>query len=159
MISVDNITFLRPINFILRVDSAEFADVFFYCQSATLPGLTVGPASNVRVGKAKVSLAGDAVEYDPLVVTFLVDENMRNFVSIHNWIFNQINSEEYFNKDMTLFIQDSNNNISNTIKYFGALPFNLTPLEFDLKNTTIQYMTASISFSFDYYEIYTGGNL
>lgn len=158
MIDVDHLNYLRPINFLLRVDSSEFSDVFYYCQSINLPGLTVGPVGNIRHSRAKVAIAGDNVEFEPFTAEFLIDEKMANYRAMYNWLINQVQSEDVFNRDMTLFIQNSDNNIENRIRFINALPTNLTPLDFSLKEQAVRYLTASVTFYFDYYEIESGSS-
>ena len=152
-ITVDNINFLRPSDFILRIDSAEFAKMTYNCQAVSLPGLTVGPVSNIRHPKAKVAIAGDSAEFDQLSVTFKIDEEMLNYQALLKWLLDQVNTDDMLNKDLTLFIYNSNNQTNRQIKFFNVIPTNLTPLEFDLKMNATDYLSATVSFAIDYFEI------
>ena len=150
---LDNINFLRPSDFLLRVDNQNFKKVDYYCQSVNLPGVSVGPVGNARVARAKIALEGDSIEVEQLSATFKVDADMLNYVKMYEWLLNQVNTPDILQRDLTLFIYNSNNVVSNQIKFINAVPVSLTPLEFDLKQPANEYLSATATFALDYYEI------
>ena len=79
----DNISFLSPIGFKFQLNN--FPDVNYFCQSATLPGISINTIS-VPTPLKTIELSGDEVQFEELSIKFIVDENMKNWLSIYDWI-------------------------------------------------------------------------
>ena len=59
--------------------------VEFFCQSASIPAISMGTADQgTRLNK--IYHPGDELMYEPLFVKFLIDENMKNYYQVHDWI-------------------------------------------------------------------------
>jgi len=97
------------------------------------------------------------VTYSPFTCTFLVDENLENYHEIHDWLVGLVvepdNRDTRKVRDMTLFVLDSHNNVSREIQFVNAFPTSLSTLDFDAKNTDVQYLVADVTFSYSYYKI------
>ena len=78
-----NINFLSPIGFKFQLNN--FPEVNYFCQSATLPGISIGSIS-VPTPLKTIDLPGDEVAFEELSIRFIVDENMKNWLSIYDWI-------------------------------------------------------------------------
>jgi len=59
--------------------------VEYFCTQINLPGISLG-AVNQPTPFKDIPLPGDKLSYDPLSMTFLVDENLENFQEIHGWL-------------------------------------------------------------------------
>jgi hypothetical protein len=100
-------------------------------------------------------MAPDKVEYNPFDLTFLVDENMHNYKEIHDWILGLVTEDDYGvrkERDVTLQILNSHNNVSNEIQFVDAYPINLSSLPFDATTTDVEYLTASVTFQYSYFK-------
>ena len=60
--------------------------VEYFCTSVNIPGITLGGAPVQQTPLKDVPLPGDKLTYEPLQMTFLVDENLENFQEIHGWL-------------------------------------------------------------------------
>jgi hypothetical protein len=60
--------------------------VEYFCTAANIPGITLGGALSQVTPLKDVPLPGDKLTYEPLQMTFLVDENLENFQEIHGWL-------------------------------------------------------------------------
>jgi len=78
-----NTSFLSPIGFKFQLNN--FPAVNYFCQSATLPGISIGTIS-VPTPLKTIELSGDEVTFEELSIKFIVDENMKNWLSIYDWI-------------------------------------------------------------------------
>jgi hypothetical protein len=78
-----NTSFLSPIGFKFTLNN--FPEVNYFCQSATLPGISISSISVPTPLKA-IDIAGDEVAFEELSIKFIVDENMKNWLSIYDWI-------------------------------------------------------------------------
>ena len=59
--------------------------VEYFCTSVNIPGINLGDATQATSLK-NIPLPGDKLTYEPLQMTFLVDENLENFQEIHGWL-------------------------------------------------------------------------
>ena len=59
--------------------------VEYFCTSVNVPGISLGDAVQATSLK-NIPIPGDKLTYEPLQMTFLVDENLENFQEIHGWI-------------------------------------------------------------------------
>ena len=79
----DKLDYASPIQF--RFTCAKLPTVEFFCQTANIPGITLGTA-DVETSLKSIPFPGDKLTYGDLNVSFLVDENLNNYKEIHDWI-------------------------------------------------------------------------
>lgn len=167
-----NRNYLAPVGFKFSLSFLPTVD--FYCQSANVPTINAGYPT-VATPYHDYPVPPDKMTFDELNIRFLVDEDMKNFSAIQNWIrgltkpesFAQVNEylssgpykepkQSYLNEmqDATLTILTSNYNPNINIKFEGIFPISLTGLNFDVDTNDIQYLTAEASFKYSIYNIY-----
>ena len=59
--------------------------VEYFCTSVNIPGINLGETTQATPLK-KIPIPCDTLTYEPLQMTFLVDENLENFQEIHGWL-------------------------------------------------------------------------
>ena len=114
-----------------------------------------------------VNVPGDKLVYDDFQLTFIVDENMENYMSIHNWLVGLTYPEsvqqftDQIAGDMknqfsegTLLILNSSFQTQTQVKFRELFPISLTPLEFLADETETNYFTATASFMYTIYNIF-----
>ena len=172
---IQNRNFLSPVGF--KFTLAKYPKVSFFCNSSRIPELSLGTAIQPSYLK-DLDVPGEKITYGDLSVRFLVDENLENYMSIHNWITglgfpettqqfkNQTTNsdgirdlkEQY--SDGSLSILNSNYRTVANVKFKDLFPISLTSLDFDSTVTDIQYFTAEATFKYTVYNIVdTSGNL
>ena len=60
--------------------------VEYFCTAVNIPGITLGGAMSQPTPLKDIPIPGDKLTYEPLQMTFLVDENLENFQEIHGWL-------------------------------------------------------------------------
>ena len=148
--------------------------VAFFCQSANIPDLSLGVAVQPNFLR-DIPTPGDKIDFGDLNLTFLVDENLENFMEIQNWIrglgFPEENQEfrdlekaadhrgpyakdkRNVFSDGTLQILSSNLVPKFNVNFKDLFPYSLTTLNFDATDTDIQYFTADVSFKYTSYTL------
>ena len=158
-----NLNMLSPGNFKVTIDSTEFANLQFFCTNANIPTLST---SEVLQGykNRNAYFPGDTIEYGTFDITFIVDEEMKNYIEMQTWILKNadhnitnttsgnFNHEEKF-KDITLSIQTNKNNINKQIKFIDSFPLSLGDLSFTTQDTAVEYITCQVSFRYNRFEI------
>ena len=80
---IDNRNYMSPLGFKLILSKTPKVD--FLCQSANIPGISMGTAVQPSYLK-DIPVPGDKVLYEDLTIRFLVDENMENYLAIYKWM-------------------------------------------------------------------------
>ena len=163
-----NRNFLSPAAFQFNITKTP--KVSFFCTSASIPSISL--ATNTQPSYLKdIDLPGEKIDYENLTVRFLVDEDLKNYMAIHNWMtgLGFPESTKEFKDEITkpdtsidmnlqysdgsLMIQNSNFRTNAIVKFKDLFPVSLTSLEFDTAVTDIQYFTAEASFKYLVYNI------
>ena len=65
---------------------AKLPKVEYFCTAATVPGISLANTPAQATPLKDIPLPGDKLDYERLVCTFLVDENLENYQEIHGWL-------------------------------------------------------------------------
>ena len=158
-----NISFLSPIGFKFQLNN--FPEVNYFVQSASLPGISISSISVPTPLKA-IDIAGDEVNFEELTIKFIVDENMKNWLSIYDWIiglgfpteegqakYKKLSESSELTTDATLTVLTGNMNPQINFVFQNCFPLNLSSIAFDSGGTDIDYVTADVSFRYDVYTV------
>ena len=63
----------------------QLPKVEFFTTAANLPGINLGDAIFPTPYK-EIPVMGDTLTYDNLSISFIVDENLENYIELHNWL-------------------------------------------------------------------------
>ena len=160
----DNINFLSNLGF--RFTVRKLPNVNWFVQSAMIPGLTLPDAEHPTPFQMTYR-PGRTVEFDPLTISFKVDEDLNTFIELANWMrgigFPESYQEYESNvntglqdavfSDATLMILNSNMNPSHEINFIDIFPINVSALEFNSTSGDVEYITVQASFRYLRYEI------
>lgn len=146
-----NRNYLSPNGFKITIDSSEFANVEYTCVSTSLPGIVLPEVAAPFRGNTNY-VSGERVQYTPLDMRFIVNENLENYVELFNWIKYNASNDEMKKLDVTLNILSSHNNIAKQIRFVSAFPTSLGSIEFQTQNTDVEYVTADASLQYTYFE-------
>ena len=165
---IQNRNFLSPLGF--RFSLAKIPKVNFFCNSARIPEINLGIAVQPSYLK-DIDVPGDKLSYGDLTIRFLVDENMENYMAVHNWLTglgfpetpqdfkdlttntdSQRDLDEQFS-DGNLYILNSNFRSIAAVKFVDLFPVSLTSLDFDATEPDVQYFTAEATFKYTVYNI------
>lgn len=140
---------LSQLNFKFKLDRTP--EIEYRAQSVQLPGLSLGTA-NVPTPFVPIPMPGN-ITYDDLTISFLVGENMKDYLSIFDWMValgHPDNLEQYrdWRSDCSVFILDSNLKPNLQYRFTDAYPINLSGVEYDTTLTETQYVTATVTLRF-----------
>ena len=151
-----NRNFLSPVGF--KLDLELFAGVDFFCQSASIPEISMSFAQ-VPTPYRNIPIAGSGgVDFGDLQVRFIIDEDLVNYTSIHNWIRKfglsdgRADEKDQYSKAL-LHVLSSHNNTNHIINFTNLFPVSLTGVPFDASITDIEYLTADVTFKYEKYNI------
>jgi hypothetical protein len=170
---IGNRNYLSPLGF--KFILAKYPKIDFFSNLAEIPGINLGVAIQPTYLK-DIPIPGDKITYDDFSLRFLVDENLENYLEVHNWIrglgypenvaeYKKFINNDPFNpgvqdasagqSDGSLIIYNSNYNPVVTVDFKGLFPTSLSTINFDATNNDIQYVTAEVNFKYTLYNIRT----
>lgn len=163
-----NRNLLSPVGFKLTLNTKRKID--FFSNTATIPALTLGTALQTTPLR-NIDVPGDELLYDDFQMEFLVDEDLVNYMVVHNWLtglgfpesyqeFKTLTTDPEQQKDDKLQYVDGSLHILNSnlrdiavVKFQDLFPVSLTGLEFRATDDDINYFTASATFKYMMYNI------
>ena len=163
-----NKNFLAPIGFKFVLEKAP--KVAFLCQSASIPDITVGDIDIPTRGLVAYPIDGN-IRYGEFNLSFLVDENLENYLQIHNWMralgtpqefkerrvwldkYADEPSEDPRFSDATLQVLNNNNIANFDVVFKDMFPVSLSSLPFDVTGGDNDYFTSTATFRYTLYEI------
>ena len=79
----DQLDYASPTQF--RFGIHQLPKVEFFTVSANLPGISAGTATHATPFK-DIPIMGEKIDYSNLSISFIVDEYLENYISLHNWM-------------------------------------------------------------------------
>lgn len=166
---------LNPLSSVgFRFAIKKIPNVNYFCQSVTLPSISMGV---VETNNPLIAIPrpGDRMIFDPLMLKFKVNADLKNYLEIFNWIVGlghpvslsqtrtlsagaeipnaKIGSAASFVSDGTLIILNAHKNPSHYVFFRDLFPISLSELTFDSTAQELEYLEAMVSFRYSRYDI------
>jgi hypothetical protein len=156
-----NTNFLSQVGFQFGIK--KLPTVNFFVQSVNLPGIEMAAAVQPTPFVA-IPVPGDHIKFNDLTVTFKVDEDLKNYVEIYNWIiglgfpdsFDQYSrlasrpavTGEGIRSDASLIITTSSRVPATEVVFVDLFPRSLTDILFNSTDSNIEYISATATFKY-----------
>ena len=164
---IQNRNFLSPVGF--KFTLAKEPKVNFFCNSARIPEITLSVLQQPTYLK-DLDIPGGKLQYGDLNLRFLVDEDLVNYMAIHNWLtglgypesaqdfkdlvtVSEVQDLKKQFSDGSLHILNSNFRDVAVVKFKDLFPIYLTSLDFEATDSDINYFTADVTFKYTVYNI------
>lgn len=159
-----NRNFLSPLGFKFVLSKAPAIE--YFVQSVNIPSITMG-SPTIPTPFVKVPLAGDHLDFGELNLSFKIDEDMKNYFEIYNWLkglgfpdnYNQyrnianLATRDGVYSDATLVILTSSKNPNIEVRFKSIFPISLEAVEFDTTQTDVEYVSTSVTFKYQSFDI------
>lgn len=166
MSDVANKNMLSPVGFRFTLQRAP--ELNFFVQSVNLPGIEFSAIEQPTPFR-NIPIPSDKISFSTLDITFKIDEDMINYTTIFEWITNLGFPKEFKQyrqlekqppesgkgicSDANLMILSSSMNPNISIDIQDIFPISLSAIELNTRDTSIEYVEATASFSFLNYTI------
>ena len=148
--------FLSPLGFKFTLNRAP--NLSYNIQRTMLPGVNLD-FSTVPTPFSTIPL-NSRLDYNQLMVSFKVDEDLKNYLEIYNWMvelgapesFAQYNTEA-LKLDANLIVMTSSMRPNISIDFFNIFPTSLSDIDFLTTDTDVNYVEASATFRYQRYSI------
>lgn len=153
----ENLSFLQTTKFLFSFPNLPFAR--YFCQTVNFPGISTSEVM-VPTPFSDTYRHGDKLVFEPLVVTALMDEDMRVWEETYNWlnslttpakfqdyIKNKLNGNPYSDAVLTI---NTNANINNLrVKFLHCHPVSLSSIQFNTSDTADITPICDVTFRYD----------
>jgi hypothetical protein len=166
-----NPNFLQPNKFLLNF--ARLPNIQYFCQTVTIPGISLSEAPQ-PTPFVDLYVPGEKAIYDLLNVTFFVDEELKSWIEVHDWIRGMTFPEKYeeyrnlgrLNKkatgittnkpqysDASVTIFSSSNRAYYRFKFYEIFPTTLSTFIMSSSDSPESIITADATFRYSYYDV------
>jgi len=162
----ENKNFLSPLNFRFQIKKAPHVN--FFVQKVNIPDIAIR-SSDTPNPFVKIPYPGDHMEFGALNITFKVDEDLQNYLEIHNWIRALGKPEDFAGyadiaskpswtgdgiySDISVLVLASTKMPNYEVAYVDAFPISLTGISFATTDNNVNYIEASATFKYTYFTI------
>ena len=151
--------YLLQNRFILLINRCP--TVSFYIQRVNLPSVSIGITPQSNPTGIDIRLPGNRFVFEDLQISFPVDENMKNYLELFQWMKSmapwadnvQTTKPNTVTSDASLFVFNSAYNHIMTYKYYNIFPSFISGLDFDITMQDVEPVIASAVFTYDYFDI------
>ena len=143
----ENINPLADVQFRFVVDALP--KTTFFIQTVNLPGVSLEGASIGLPQLQNITRHTGIVNYETLEVAFLIDEYLKNWQEVYEWIIGDEN--KYTSAVLTIL--SSSMNPTMEIHFKEIFPSSLSGINFDSTTTDPVYQQATVSFNYTSYII------
>ena len=139
-------------------------NVEFTVQRVNIPGISSQPVAYPTQLNTLYELP-DKLTYSDLIVSFIIDENMNNYLEVFSWMHgitfpqsftqykNLKSSKEGLRSDISIILYNSSKNAQFRIDYLDCFPTSLSEISLDTTSTDVQYPEATVTFQYNSYSI------
>lgn len=155
----DELNPLQPTNF--KFVLYRTPETIYFCQKSNLPGISLGVAEFATPLGVHIPLPGSKFEFDDFEITFLVNEDMGNWLELSEWLrglapvadnTGQLKEEEKYSNG-SLILNNSNHQPVIVIDFNRMFPTRLSSIEFDSTLDMPEALSATVSFAYTHYDI------
>jgi hypothetical protein len=160
-----NTNLLQPTKFLLTINRIK--PTTYFCQSVNIPAITLGEVDRSTPFLDMYS-PGTKLAYDPLDVTFLINEDMSSWTSMYDWFLSIADPDGFEGRDhspelqkntklsdITLTVLNNLNNPILRVAFTNCFPLNMSSIRFDTTQDADTIMTCDVSFRYQSYKYLT----
>lgn len=140
------------------LEIAMFPNTSFTLSNYSVPGMSLFPAQQSSPFFDK-PVYGDKLHYDDLICEFIVNEDLSNYLEMHDWMKNMAHPEEKIHPmpmtytDATMTIYTSHNNPYMRVQFLDIIPVQIGELQFSENTTETEEVTCMVVFKYQRYDI------
>lgn len=143
----------RSTNFVFNIGVDR--ELSFSVQTSNVTDVTLGETLFMS-GAKDIKLPSNKITNAPLVVDFLLSEDLSEWVEIYKWLLTAKNSGfTLAQRPCDLIVLDSQNQTVVTFNYTDVFPIEITGLQYAINTDNSTVMTFTATFSFNRFKVIT----
>lgn len=163
-----NVSLLNPNEFRFFIHRAPYLS--FFTQTVMLPSITL-PSADTENPFVTVPTPGDHIHFAPLDVEFIVDEDLKGYLEMYNWIrglgfpttFDEYvkavadmrngNRWEVTTSDASVFTNTGSRNVNIEFTFRDAFPVSVSAPTLSTTNIDQPVVTSRVQFAYTYFDV------
>ena len=130
--------------------------VNYFCQRVNIPGISLSNTIQ-STPFANIPIEGDMLEFEDLTISFIVDEDMQNYLELYNWLHSLGFPERYsqydnqtskIKSDVNIIIHTNKSNPNYNVVFKDVFPVSLGVVNFDTSNTGLEPVVVDATFKY-----------
>lgn len=131
-------------------------NINYFCQRVNIPGISL--ANTIQSTPfANIPIEGDVLEFEDLSLSFIVDEDLQNYLEMYNWLIALGFPERYaqydnqtsdIKSDVNIIIHTNKSNPNYSIVFKDVFPVSLGVVNFDTNNTDLEPIIVDATFKY-----------
>ena len=156
-----NLNQLNVVSF--DISFSRLPSVQYFCQRISLPTIVLGE-TNEPSPFLNLPLEGDTLTFEAMSLSFIVDEDLQNYISIYEWLtalgfprtYGQFaalkepatGSDQTKYSDLTIVLHTNKSNPNYRIRFTDCFPTSLSSIQFDATPTGMDPIVVDATFNF-----------
>lgn len=139
-----------------QVVISKFPNVNYFTQRVPIPTVTLGQAVQATNQEVDIKWPGDKLEFEDLILSVMMDENLAGYQEIYDWLFECASSEMHEDdvfSDISIIMLTNNSNKNKILKFHNAWPQTLGNILMDVTATEDQPLSTDIIFKYTHFTI------
>ena len=150
--NVTNFNLQSPNKFKIVID--RFPGVNFFAQRINIPDVTIGTSPVFTNRVVDYTVVGDKIVFGDVIISFLLDEDLKAYKEILGWIYKAGDSELNIPFcDMKVIGLTNNSNSNTTFKFYNAFPYTIGNILLDTTISEDSPLSIDITFKFSHFQI------
>ena len=149
------------------ISFSRLKGVQFFCQRLSLPTVVLGETVEVSPFMNK-ALEGDTLTFEALSLSFILDEDLQNYIEVYNWMTALGFPKEYAQfaalktppdtsatsqtaslySDLTVVLHTNKSNPNYTITFTDVFPTSLSSIQLEATNTGMDPIIVDATFNY-----------
>jgi hypothetical protein len=134
----------------------RFPAIEYYTQQVPIPGFSIGTPVQYTNNRYDLKRAGDKIEFEDVIVSFLVDENLQSIRSLLEWTnlaVSSIDDEVTVYSDMSILLYTGNKAYNKRITFHNSFPYATSGTGLDITTPSDNPLSIDASFKYTHYTI------
>jgi hypothetical protein len=161
----ENLNFLSPLGFKFIIKRTPHVN--YTLVKCNIPGISIDHVKEITPFVPLIQ-PGDHGEFQPLTVSFRVDEDLQNWLEINSWMRNIAKMDDFaeyaalekqpeyggfaIRSEILLVVLTSAKTPKIAFTFHDCMPASLTDCVFDAAMTDVNYLTATVTFAYSNYD-------
>lgn len=169
MAKISNINYLNPTGFLVQIE--KLPEVSFFCNGVELPGVST---SNAELPNpfGHIHQPGDMMDHGQLSLTFTVDEELSNWLSLYEWFvgitFPETHSQyqalltgpgrapgkfDNIYSNISIIILSSHKNRIAEFTFHDCIPSSVSGITLNSLDSDVGPITATVTFDYSFFNV------
>lgn len=139
-----------------KVTMSRFPTIEYTAQSANIPGISMGTPQIPTNKWLDYYVIGDKLIYNDLNIGFMLDENLKSFRELRDWLYAVMSTKEVISiprADIDILLLTNNSNQNLILRISGAFPYMMSDVNMSYQMDENFPVTVDVTFKFVEYEI------